>query len=46
MKFVLLFDADNTLWDTEYNLVTEPESQLDILRKLDRKLFNTMGRFE
>lgn len=62
MKFILVFDADNTLWDTDsifrlaqlslleklakYNLVTEPESRLDILRKLDRKLFNEMGRFE
>lgn len=62
MKAVLIFDADNTLWDTDSvfrsaqlalletlakdGLLTDPESQLETLRMLDRELFSQMGRFE
>lgn len=62
IEAVLIFDADNTLWDTDsvfrsaqlalleilakYGLLTDPESQLETLRMLDRELFSKMGRFE
>lgn len=62
MKAVLIFDGDNTLWDTDSvfrnaqlallkilakdKLLTDPESQLKVLRMLDKELFSQIGRFE
>ncbi len=62
MNAVLVFDADNTLWDTnavfrraqldlvrvfvKAGYISDEESQLEILRALDRELSSQLGRFE
>lgn len=62
MNAVLVFDADNTLWDTdavfrraqldlvrlfvEAGYLSDEESQLEILRTVDRELIKQSGCFE